>query len=125
MPLLDISFDVPQRWIENQARAGHSIPEWKVEVDPTLTMQQLRSAINLAILQKYKSDPHLIVAEPQPPVCEHRSCYLVRDGQANFRDTAHLSNVNAMQYRGMFEAAFKSVLLVATKAVGESTEHFH
>jgi len=107
MPLLEIGFDVPQRWIENQVRAGHPISEWKVEADPTLTMQKLRGEINLAILQKYKGDPRLVVADPQPFVCEHNSCYLVRHGQANFRDTAHISNVNSMQYRGMFEAALK------------------
>lgn len=107
MPLLQIGFDVPQRWIENQVRAGHAIPEWKVEADPALTMQKFRSAINLSILQKHEDDPRLIIADPQSVVCGHNSCYLVRNGQANFRDTAHISNVNAMQYRGMFKAALK------------------
>ena len=120
MPLLEIGFDVPQRWIEKQVRAGHPIPEWKVEADPALTMQRLRGEINLAILQKYKNDPHLIVADPQPVVCELNHCYLVRDGQANFRDTAHISNVNAMQYRGMFEVTIKSALLVGPETVRES-----
>jgi hypothetical protein len=32
---------------------------------------------------------------------EQGYCYLVRNGQANFRDTAHISNVNASQYRGI------------------------
>ena len=107
MPLLEIGFDVPQRWIENQIRAGHSIPEWKVKADPTLTMQRLRGEISLAILKKYEGDPRLIVADPQPVVCKQSFCYLVRNGQANFRDAAHISNVNSMQYRGMFEAALK------------------
>lgn len=107
MPLLEIGFDVPQRWIENQIRAGHAIPEWKVEANPALTMQKLRGEMYLSILQKHKNNPRFVVADPQPAVCEHNSCYLVRDGQANFRDTAHISNVNSMQYRGMFEAALK------------------
>jgi peptidoglycan/LPS O-acetylase OafA/YrhL len=107
MPLLAIGFDVPQRWIGNQIRAGHAIPEWKVEANPALTMQKLRGEMYLTILQKHKNNPHFVVADPQPVVCEHNSCYLVRDGQANFRDTAHISNVNSMQYRGMFEAALK------------------
>jgi hypothetical protein len=44
------------------------------------------------------------------PSCEQGYCYLVRDGQANFRDTAHISNVNALQYRGLFDAAFRAAL---------------
>jgi hypothetical protein len=34
MPLLNIGFDLPQRWIENQVRPGRAIDEWKVEADP-------------------------------------------------------------------------------------------
>jgi hypothetical protein len=34
----------------------------------------------------------------------------VRGGQANFRDTAHISNVNALQYRGLFDTAFRAAL---------------
>ena len=41
MPLLNIGFDLPQRWIENQIRAGSAIDEWKVEAGPGLTMQRL------------------------------------------------------------------------------------
>ena len=49
-------------------------------------------------------------------VCEHGYCYLVRNGQANFRDTAHISNVNASQYSGLFDAAFKAALRAGTEA---------
>ena len=51
-----------------------------------------------------------ILVDPQSVVCEQGHCYLVRDGQANFRDTAHISNVNALQYRGLFDAAFRAAL---------------
>ena len=43
-------------------------------------------------------------------VCGQGYCDLVRNGQANFRDTAHISNVNASQYRGLFDAAFRAAL---------------
>ena len=45
MPLLDIGFDLPQRWIENQIRAGKAIDEWKVEAGPGLTMSAFRNEI--------------------------------------------------------------------------------
>lgn len=59
---------------------------------------------------RYRDNPHLVLVDPQSVVCEQGYCYLVRDGQANFRDTAHISNVNALQYRGLFDAAFRSAL---------------
>jgi peptidoglycan/LPS O-acetylase OafA/YrhL len=45
MPLLNIGFDMPQRWIENQIRAGKSIGEWQVEASPALTMDEFRKSI--------------------------------------------------------------------------------
>ncbi len=45
MPLLNIGFDLPQRWIENQIRAGKAIDEWKVEAGPGLTMRAFRNEI--------------------------------------------------------------------------------
>ncbi|WLA68145.1 SGNH hydrolase domain-containing protein [Bradyrhizobium diazoefficiens] len=39
VPLLNIGFDVPQRWIEKQVRAGGSIGEWRVDADPSTRNQ--------------------------------------------------------------------------------------
>lgn len=115
MPLLNIGFDMPQRWIENQIRAGKAIVEWKVEAAPSLTMSAFRDEIAGA-LGRYRDNPRLIAVDPQSVVCAHGYCYLVRDGQANFRDTAHISNVNAGQYRGVFDAAFRAALSAGTEA---------
>jgi hypothetical protein len=109
MPLLNIGFDVPQRWFENQLRAGSAIDEWKVQADPGLTMSGLRNEI-VRLLDKHRDNPRLVTVDPSSVVCDHDYCYLVRGGQANFRDTAHISNVNAMQFRGVFEAAFRSAI---------------
>lgn len=109
MPLLHVGFDLPQRWIENQIRAGRPIDEWKVEANPELTKQVFRGAI-VQILEKHRDDPRLITVDPQSVACEQGYCYLVRNGQANFRDTAHISNVNASQYAGLFGNAFKAAL---------------
>jgi hypothetical protein len=59
--------------------------------------------------------------DPMSAICERAYCYLVRNGQANFRDTAHISNVNASQYRGLFDAAFRSALHAGTEA-GKKTD---
>ncbi|NOJ45579.1 acyltransferase family protein [Bradyrhizobium archetypum] len=115
MPLLNIGFDLPQRWIENQIRAGRAIGEWKVEAGPDLTMSTFRNEI-ARVLGRYRDNPHLVMVDPLSVVCEQGYCYLVRDGQANFRDTAHISNVNAAQYRGLFDAAFSAALRAAMEA---------
>jgi peptidoglycan/LPS O-acetylase OafA/YrhL len=109
MPLLNIGFDVPQRWIENQVRAGKAIDEWKVKADPGLMMSGLRDAM-AQLVSGHSDNPRLVMVDPSSVICEQDDCYLVRNGQANFRDTAHISNLNAMQYRGVFDAAFRSAL---------------
>jgi peptidoglycan/LPS O-acetylase OafA/YrhL len=114
-PLLNVGFDVPQRWIESQLRAGAAINEWKIEVDPTVTLNALRAEI-ITRLSKHRGDPRLITVDPSSVICETGYCYLVRNGQANFRDAAHISNVNAMQYREAFDAAFKLANLTRIEA---------
>jgi hypothetical protein len=119
MPLLNIGFDVPQRWMENQARAGRAIDEWRIDADPVLTMSSLRTEVT-KILNKHRGNPRLIAADPLPLVCEQNHCYLVKNGQSNFRDSAHISNVNAAQYAGLFDAAFRLALEATSKAAKEA-----
>jgi peptidoglycan/LPS O-acetylase OafA/YrhL len=115
MPLLNIGFDVPQGWIEKQVRAGAAIGEWKIDADARLTQADFRADI-VRGLDKHRSDPRLILVDPQSVICEHDHCYLVRGGQSNFRDTAHISNVNAIQFGAAFDAAFRSALRIGTEA---------
>ncbi|MCL2716377.1 MAG: acyltransferase [Alphaproteobacteria bacterium] len=109
LPLLALDFDVPQRWMEMQAKAGHSVAEWKVDADPVVTRSAMRAEIGQR-LGRYRDNPRLIFVDPQSVVCEPHECYLVRNAQANFRDTAHISNVNALQYEGLFDAAFATAM---------------
>lgn len=109
LPLLNIGFDVPQRWMEEQARAGKGLDEWKVEADSRLTYAALRAGIAQRI-GTYQEGSHLLLVDPQSAVCRDGYCYLVRNGQANFRDTAHISNVNANQYQPLFDTAFKNAV---------------
>jgi peptidoglycan/LPS O-acetylase OafA/YrhL len=115
LPLLHLGFDLPQRWVENQIRAGKAIDEWKVEAGPVLTRSGLRNEI-ARMLDKHGGNPRLVTVDPLSVVCEHGYCHLVRNGQANFRDAAHISNVNASQYNGVFDAAFRAALRAGTEA---------
>jgi peptidoglycan/LPS O-acetylase OafA/YrhL len=111
MPLLNIGFDMPQKWFENELRAGRSIKEWKLEADADLTMSGLRDEISQR-LHKHRANPRLVTVDPLPVVCAQGYCYLVRNGEANFRDSVHISNLNAIQYLSVFDAAFRSALHV-------------
>ena len=120
MPLLNVGFDVPQRWIENQIRAGHAVKEWKVKADPGLMMQELRDDF-VQIMHTHRNNPRVIAVDPLSVICEHDYCYLVRNGQANFRDTAHISNVNAIQFKDLFDDAFRSALRAGAE-LGKKTD---
>jgi peptidoglycan/LPS O-acetylase OafA/YrhL len=115
LPLVDLGFDMPQRWIENQLRAGKAINEWTVDADPVLARSELRTGV-AHDLEKQRNNPRLVTVDPQSVVCEHNQCYLVRNGQANFRDRAHISNVNALQFKGLFDVAFRSAVRARTEA---------
>ena len=62
------------------------------------------------ILRQHRDNPRLVAVDPTSVICERGYCYLVRNGQANFRDAAHISIVNASQYGSLFGAAFRSAL---------------
>ena len=113
MPLLNIGFDVPQKWFENQLQVGKAITEWKVDANYNLTNSKLRNEIT-GIVAKFAGVKRLIIVDPQSTICKQGQCYLVRDGHANFRDTAHISNINSEQFNSIFDAAFLSALQVKT-----------
>jgi peptidoglycan/LPS O-acetylase OafA/YrhL len=120
MPLLNLGFDLPQRWIEKQIRAGHAVTEWKVKTDPGQMMQELRDDF-VQILHTHRDNPRFVAVDPLSVICERDYCYLVRNGQANLRDTAHISNVNAIQFKDLFDDAFRSALR-ASAELGEKTD---
>jgi len=116
LPSLQVGFDVAQRWIENQFRAKQAIDEWRLEATPELVQQAVRLEITEAIAPFLKN-PRFITIDPLPKVCKGTVCYLVRNGQANFRDTIHISNLNASQYDDIFLAALTAAKVVSQKPV--------
>ncbi len=110
-PLLNIGFDLPRRWIENQIRHGGPILNWSLKETPSLLLGATRAIMEKSIVAKHTTNPHFITIDPQTQICTNGSCILVRDGKPNFRDTAHIASETAMQYLPLFDEALDKLSL--------------
>ncbi len=115
LPLLNPGFDVPERWMREQFRVGHAIDEWRLKATPELIQETLRSAISRQLLE-FADNPRLVTVDLLPQICSDGECFLVRGGQANYRDTIHISNLNASQYQAIFSRALGQAVHAAQAA---------
>ena len=120
LPMLNLDFDVPQRWIREQRLADLAIDNMTTPETPNLTFKTARDAIAGQIRQ-LDGNPRLITIDLLPHICNAGVCSLVRDGQANFRDTLHISNTKAEQYEPFFTAALLQAVRV--QGSGEVTSN--
>lgn len=111
LPLPNPGFDVPERWIREQFKAGKAVNDLRIPATPQLLQQEVRNAISLQA-KEFASNPKLLTLDLTPNICDANYCYLVRDGQVNFRDTLHISNVNASQYEDVFSRVLKQAAVV-------------
>ena len=111
LPSINFGVNVTERWLHDQSRAGKAIDDWVIPESTTVFEKQLRTDIATATAP-FAGNPRFITVDPVPVVCRDSSCYLVKNGQANFRDTAHISNVNAMQYEPIFAKALHEALRI-------------
>ena len=109
LPMLNLGFDVPERWMHDQFRAAMAIDELRLEATPELTYQTLRDAISRQS-REFANNPRFITVDLLPKICSDGYCYVVRDGRANFRDTLHISNLNAGQYEDIFVKALRDAI---------------
>ena len=112
LPMLNLNFDVPQRWIGEQLLAGKPVEDIRIKMTPELVYQQARDALAMRS-REFADNPKLITVDLLPKICADGFCYLVRDGQANFRDTLHISNINASQYESLFVSALQKAVSAA------------
>ena len=111
LPLITPGFDVPERWMREQFRAGKAVDTLTLEATPAVLQQDVKDEI-VRQTQAFAGNPRFLTVDLAPRICTDKYCYLVKDGVANFRDTLHISNVNASQY----DAMFSTVLSAAVRA---------
>ena len=111
LPLISPGFDVPERWMREQFRAGQAVDTLTIEATPAVLQQDVKDEI-VRQAKAFAGNPRFLTVDLAPRICTDKYCYLVKDGLANFRDTLHISNVNASQY----DAIFSTVLSAAVRA---------
>ena len=109
LPMLNMDFDVSQRWIREQRLAGRAIDNVTIPETPNLVFKTARDAIAVHV-SRLNGNPQLITVDLLPHICSAGLCSLVRGGQAMFRDSLHISNINADQYEPFFTAALHLAL---------------
>lgn len=113
LPGMNLGMDVTQHWIEEQARQGHAIEELSVP-----STDEVRRGEHRRLIEQYTHaslDPSVQIVDPlriQCPPAQPPVCYLVRDNQANFRDTLHINNLTADKYTPLFSDALQTVMAV-------------
>jgi peptidoglycan/LPS O-acetylase OafA/YrhL len=114
LPMLSMTEDVPAVWFREQLRAGHAVDTLQRRQTPELIFQVARDVFSTDFGSLLKN-PHFITIDLLPQLCQNGYCDLVANGQANFRDTLHISNLNASRYN----AAFTNAISAAVKAQGD------
>ncbi len=107
-PLSQPGVDVPHHWSMRQIQAGQAIDEIGQDVRTQTAIFALRERLQTAL-----ADPiarkQLVLIDPLQHLCDAQSCWLVKSGEANFRDTSHLSKSAALAYTPDFAQALKTL----------------
>jgi hypothetical protein len=100
LPGMDVQID----WAMQQIRAGHAINEILVNRTSEPWMQSL--AIRLEQVFGHDiAQGNLYILDPTLQLCESNSCFVVRNGVANFCDTSHITEVAARSLKPLFQTA--------------------
>lgn len=103
-PLPEPGMDVPQTWSVQQLKAGHAMDEL------TLPIQSQSNALSMRTLLRDQLAGEIcrgevLLLDPIPRLCDDQVCRLAQGGEANFRDTSHLSQLASMRFSGDFGTA--------------------
>lgn len=105
-PLPEPGMDVPQSWSMQQLKAGHAIPELTLPLSSQANALQLR-----AHLQQQLAEPicqgQVVLLDPMARLCDDQVCRLAQAGEANFRDTSHLSHQATLGFAPALQQALR------------------
>lgn len=113
LPQIHPGFNVSEHWMQQQSQAGKGIDDISIPITSKVKLQILRDEIQRQMQHLGSRAENLILIDPLPKVCDQTICHLVRNGQSNFRDTIHISNLNAMQYQDLFLEGLRKAINVS------------
>jgi peptidoglycan/LPS O-acetylase OafA/YrhL len=107
-PVSQPGFDVPQRWATLQLQAGKAVDDWHLPAANYADIFALRTHLQAQLAQPI-AQKNLVLIDPLSHLCDAQQCWLVRAGQANFRDTGHLSQTAAQAFTPDFAQALHTL----------------
>jgi len=105
-PLPLPGMDVQIVWAMQQIQAGHAIDEIKVSRSTQKWMDSVSHKLVGQLGHEIESG-NVYLLDPAQQLCDAESCYVVRDGLANFGDTSHITEIAAKK----MEVDFRKALL--------------
>jgi len=103
-PLPEPGLDVPQVYARQQIRAGQAMALWHLP----LATQAGVLAVRETLLQELAEPMRLGQVQwldPFVKLCDVQGCRLAEGGEANFRDTSHLSHSASLRFTVDFQSA--------------------
>jgi peptidoglycan/LPS O-acetylase OafA/YrhL len=98
--------DVPLEWRRRQIWAGHAIPD----VMAPLEQEQKTIEINKRLAEIASQAGNVIVVDPFKDMCNSNGCYIVKNGQALYKDTNHLSRAGVAEITPQLSTALHQAL---------------
>lgn len=107
-PLPEPGMDVPQGWSLQQLKAGHAIDELTLPLSSQANALAMRTKLREQLAEPLcKGQVYLL--DPVASLCDDKVCRLAQAGEANFRDTSHLSQVASLRFGAGIQAALAAL----------------
>jgi hypothetical protein len=105
-PVPFLAFNVPERWISQQIKAGQAI---NTMTEPVISQQRLLDLQSLTQKQFSASlaSKRVVWIDPMQKPCNKTDCLLVDKGVSYFKDKTHLSEAGAMLFIKDFASALE------------------
>lgn len=107
-PLPKPGFNVANHWANIQIKGGRQIDEIVLPNSPEVKQSRILEKL-IQQLEPSISKGNLIIIDPSSEYCDKNSCYVVKDGQAIFKDTHHLTELSARRMQSYFISALKQL----------------
>lgn len=97
---------VEHDWAMRQIQAGKAIDEIRLNNLPAVSQAHIYTRLQEKLAAATRSG-QLFWIDPSQKFCDRHYCYVVQNGQANFRDTSHITQIASHKFEADFYQALK------------------